>query len=763
MNRHRVLIALSLLLFFLPFPAQGEVKKEASASGPVDITARDLSYNKRDNIYTAQGDVEMKDGTRLLTADFVLYNDTTKDAFAEGHVIFQDLEDVVHAERMSINTVTKRGTIEKGTVFVKKANFYVTGNEIEKTGEYTYFMHQGEFTTCGFDHPDWTFKAKDVDLTVGGYATLDNAYFNILGHPVAYLPWGVFPVKTERQSGLLVPTVTSSSFNGREFEDAYYWAIDKDKDATFYFDWLQDRGVKPGVEYRYAPTETTHGFWYGSAIDDTDYGHARYQIDGQHQQTFGDINFKADVNHVSDNTYLEDLGATIVDRSQNSLRSVAFAEKPFSGSLLTGEAAYFQDLTQKHNDATEQYLPSFSYFTEYYSLLNQKLYGDLSADLTNFEQGSGDRTTRLTATPTVRVPYSLNGLNFLASAGVTEKSYQTNNPFPGASDTVHHEAATIEGDANVQLLKNSSTSLFNLGQVQSIILPRVTYTYLKNDESFGNVPSIDPADRTYDANILTYSLNHYFNAVKDNAIREVSLLEIEQSYGLSQKLQPQPFLYYGSGSRLSDIHERFTFFPTSNMNIWYVNENVFSVHGAGFTTMTNSVHYALPPLVQFDLSHSYGKEFLEPATEQISKEASNEVYLNTTLKWRQFDFNYQVWYSFVHPTGVIDNAAAVTYHPSCWSVTLTVTRSVRPNNISYNLSFNLQGITQKVGSPQATSTTSQPFPPAPQGGSSAPQTPAAAAPAPQSPPVPQTAPGTESPPVPGQPATISQADGARRS
>ncbi len=756
MNRYSILIALSLLLLLPPLAARGEVKRESATSGPVDITARELKYNREQNIYTAEGDVEMKEGTRLLTADFVLYNDATKDAFAEGHVIFQDPENVVHAERMSINTVTQRGTIEKGTVFAKNGNFYATGNEIEKTGEYTYFMHQGEFTTCGFDHPDWTFKAKDVDLTVGGYATVDNAYFNILGHPVAYLPWGVFPVRTERQSGLLVPAVTLSSFNGKEFEDAYYWAIDKDKDATFYFDWLQDRGVKPGVEYRYAPTETTKGFWYGSIIDDTGYGHTRYQIEGQHQQTFGDINFKADVNHVSDYTYLEDLGATVNDRSQNSLRSVVFAEKPLEHSLLTGEAAYFQDLTQKHNNATLQDLPSLSYFTEYFSLLKQKLYGDLSADLTNFEEGTGDRTTRLTATPTVRVPYSLNGLNFLASAGVTEKSYQTNNPFPGASDTVHHEAATIEGDANAEFLKNTSTSLFDLGQVQSIISPRVTYTYLKNDESLGKVPSIDPADRTNDANIVTYSLNHYFNAVKDNAIREVSLLEIEQTYGLTEKLEPQPFLYYGSGSRLSDIHERFTLFPTTN--IWYVNENVFSVHGQGFTTMTNSLHYALPPFLQVDLSHSYGKEFLEPATEQISKEASNEVYLNTTLKWRQFDFNYQIWNSFAHPSGVVDTAAAVTYHPSCWSVTLTVTRSVRPNNIGYNLSFNLQGLTQKVGSPQATSSTSPPFPPPPQGTSAPLQTPAVPGAVPQSPLAPQTPPATQSPSVPGEPATISQAD-----
>lgn len=755
MNRYSILIALSLLLLLPPFAARGEVKKETATSGPVDITAREVKYNREQNIYTAEGDVEMKEGTRLLTADFVLYNDATKDAFAEGHVIFQDTEDVVHAERMSINTVTKRGTIENGRVFVKSGNFYMTGNEIEKTGEYTYFVHQGEFTTCGFDHPDWTFKAKDVDLTAGGYATAKNTTFSVLGHPLLYLPWGVFPVKNERQSGFLLPTLETSTADGVIFRDAYYWAIDKDKDATLYFDWIQDRGVKPGVEYRYAPTETTNGFWYGSVLEDKKYGGTRYQIEGQHQQSFGDINFKADVNRVSDFDYLEDLGLTTTERAQNSLRSVAFAEKPLSGSLLTGEADYFQDLTQKHNNATLQDLPSLSYFTEYFSLLKQKLYGDVSADLTNFEQGTGDRTTRLVATPTVRVPYSLDGFNFLFSGGVTEKSYQTNNPFPGASDGVHHEAATVEGDANVQFLKNSSTSLFDLGQVQSIISPRVTYTYLKNDESLGNVPSIDPADRTNDANILTYSLNHYFNAIKDNAIREVSLLEVEQTYGLSEKLEPQPFLYYGSGSRLSDIHARFTLFPTAN--IWYVNETVYSIHGEGFTTMTNSVHYAWSSLFQADLSHSYGKEFLEPVTEQISKASVNEIWLNTTAKWRQFDLNYQIWYSFLDHSW-IDTVVALTYHPSCWGITFSLSKTRRPSDTSFHFSFNLQGITQKIGAPQMTSTTSQTAPPAPQATSAPPQTPAVPGAVPQSPLAPQTSPATQSPSVPGEPATISQAD-----
>ena len=228
-------------------------------TGPVDITAKELNYNKEQNIYTAEGDVEMKEGTRRLNADFVLYNDTTKDAFAEGHVVFQDPGDVIHAERMSLNMVTQRGTIENGQVFMKTGNFSMNGNEIEKTGESSYLVHKGEFTTCGWDRPSWTFKAKEIQLTMGEYATARSSTFSIMGHKMLYLPWSLFPVKTERQSGFLLPLFQLSSRDGTIFRNAFYWAIAKDQDATFCLDWIEERGFKPSAEYRYWLTDNTKG------------------------------------------------------------------------------------------------------------------------------------------------------------------------------------------------------------------------------------------------------------------------------------------------------------------------------------------------------------------------------------------------------------------------------------------------------------------------------------------------------------------------
>jgi LPS-assembly protein len=568
---------------------------------------------------------------------------------------------------------------------MKTGEFYLTGEEIEKTGESSYLVHKGEFTTCGWNRPAWTFASKKVNVTMGEYATAHWSTFRILGQKVLYLPWGIFPVKTERQSGLLMPEFQLSSRDGTIFRSAYFWAIDKDKDATLYLDWIQDRGIKPGVEYRYRPSETTTGTWYFSDIDDRKYGHNRYQIRGEHeQQFFGDMDFKLDGNYVSDYKYLQDLGLTTVARSESSLRSVAFIEKPFTKSFLTVEAAYFQDLTQKNNDATLQQLPSASYFTEYLPILGStRAYTDFTTNLTNFTRSQGDKATRLLATPSLRVPYSWNGMNFLGSGGFVERAYYSDPASPRDNDSVHHEAVRVQADMNMAFVKNSHTDFYDIGQMQSSIRPRLQYDYVQNMSSFANIPTMDASDRIYNTNSITYSFNHYLNAIaKDGSLRELSLLEVSQTYGLTNKLRGDPYLYQGSGSRFSQIHSRLTLAPHSDLS--YVHDDYWDVSGNGLQNMTNSLHYARPPGFVVDLSHSYSPDVLD------------QIYLNTLVKWRVFDVIYQIRYDFMAKTW-IDMLASVTYHPTCWGVTFTMTRSQNPSDTSFRVYFSLQGIAQNIG------------------------------------------------------------------
>ena len=223
------------------------------------ITADEIQYDSAANTYTARGNVHVKEATRTVDADYIFLDDNTKDVTAEGNVVYEDMGDRIEAERMQLNLETKKGNLEKARVFIKTGNVYINGQEIEKTGESQYKIKKGKFTTCGWDRPEWTFTSDEVDITVQGYAKTKSTTFHILGVPVFYVPWGIFPVKTDRASGFLMPEMGLSSADGAKFKLSYFWAISKDTDATLSAEYMSKRGVMLGAQYRYFIREDLKG------------------------------------------------------------------------------------------------------------------------------------------------------------------------------------------------------------------------------------------------------------------------------------------------------------------------------------------------------------------------------------------------------------------------------------------------------------------------------------------------------------------------
>ncbi len=669
-------IILTFLLLLL-FSASGK-SMDFKLTGPVDITADYLEYNRGDNTYIARGKVDLKEGTRTLKADYMVYNDTTKDVTAEDNVIFQEEEDRVECDKMQLNLETKKGTLENAKIFIKQGNFYVTGQNIQKVGESQYVMRRGEFTTCGWDKPAWKFTASDVDITVEGYAKTKNATFRILDYPVFYFPWGMFPARTERQSGFLIPTVALSTRNGTIINNAYYWAISKDKDMTFYLNYIEDRGFNPGVQFRYALKEDLKGTWDYSIIQDKAYDGTRWQLTGKHEQTFfGDLQLKANLHFVSDEDYLEDFGSTPQDRAEDLLKSTAYVEKPFEKSLLTTEVSYFRNLTQRDNDFTYQYLPSMTFFTEYIPLAKGKLFTDFSSDFTNFYRKQGDTYSRLNLEPALRLPFSFHGLNLLASGTLFETGYLINR-----SDTINHDTAerhtfNIEGDANMQFIRDYKTDFLDISEMQSLIKPQLKYTFIPNT-SFTNIPNIDPSDRMYQTNSVTYSFDQYLYGLKEGAQRQLALLEVSQTYGLSGDLSPST-AYTGSGKRLSDIDARLALYPSTHLT--YTSQADLSTNGKGITAMQNTLSESEPGRYHVNVS-SIDTEGL-----------TNEAFLDLGGVYKQFEAGYQLTYSF-RDADWIDTLYKLTYRPGCWSATISLTQTKRPRDTRFNISFDLAGISR---------------------------------------------------------------------
>ena len=208
MGRHRVWAWVILIIFFsatLAGSAEIELfkKPEPVQEGPWRIRAEQITYDAPQHTYTAQGRVEVRQGERRITADWVQINEATKIARLRGNVVLVMEEDIFTGQEGEFNLATQCGEMKGARLFLKRNHFQVQSPLLRKTGENTYYAETSTVTTCDADRPVWSFSARQLSVVLEGYATSKNTLFQLAGYPVLYFPYAVLPVKNERQSGIL--------------------------------------------------------------------------------------------------------------------------------------------------------------------------------------------------------------------------------------------------------------------------------------------------------------------------------------------------------------------------------------------------------------------------------------------------------------------------------------------------------------------------------------------------------------------------------
>src|SRR3989304_1692178 len=98
MGRFRVW-AWAIILFLFSSGVAGSAdlelfKPERLQGGPWWIRAEKITYDTANHLYTAQGRVEIRQGDRRLTADWVQVNEVTKIARMRGNVVLIMGEDI---------------------------------------------------------------------------------------------------------------------------------------------------------------------------------------------------------------------------------------------------------------------------------------------------------------------------------------------------------------------------------------------------------------------------------------------------------------------------------------------------------------------------------------------------------------------------------------------------------------------------------------------------------------------------------------------
>jgi LPS-assembly protein len=97
-------------------------------------------------------------------------------------------------------------------------------------------------------------------LNLDDYAFARDTVLRVKGVPIMYLPIIYYPIQdTGRQTGFLLPTYNQSTIRGQGISNAFFWAIGRSHDATFFHDWFTRAGQGTGMEYRYIASPRAAG------------------------------------------------------------------------------------------------------------------------------------------------------------------------------------------------------------------------------------------------------------------------------------------------------------------------------------------------------------------------------------------------------------------------------------------------------------------------------------------------------------------------
>ncbi|MDM8525587.1 LPS assembly protein LptD, partial [Desulfococcaceae bacterium HSG8] len=590
---------------------------------PWHISADEIEYDRKTDQYVARGNITITRGDKKLSADFVRFDYKQMKAVAEGSLAMTAGEDILTGNRIEIDLNTETGTISDGTLFLEENHFYIKGNRIEKTGKFTYRADSVSISSCDGDTPAWKITGRDLKVTIEGYAFVKHAALWAKKIPVLYIPFFVFPVKQKRQSGLLIPQAGYSDKNGAEYNQPVYWVISESSDATLYPHYMEKRGLKTGMEYRYVLSDRSKGTLMYDFLDDrqTDADNLEYDDDDvprpntdrywfrmKHDQAMPlDFSAALDIDIVSDQDYLHEFkdghtgfdkttayynknfGRAFDDYSDPVRVSRLNLKKTWSAYSLNAEARWYDHVIERRQGDTESSLhklPAISFRSSKQEISKTPFYWKLDSEYIYFYRKDGTGGHRADVYSKLYMPHRFkNYFTFEPSLGVRETFWYLDETDPSEQK---RDFGRRMYDINLELHSN----LFKVYKkipgdysIKHTITPRITYKYIP-DRNQDKYPDFDESDRIGKKNLITASITNTFTARSENqqetSYNRLCRFRLEQSYDISEADETDPARWKNPEEKrpFSPIYGEIGLTPGSWLSLhadaeWCIYENEF--------------------------------------------------------------------------------------------------------------------------------------------------------------------------------------------
>ena len=546
--------------------AQEQFDQISGIDSIVALRQRQIGANHRQLIEN----VELKLGDTMLYADEVeVFTDDTR-IVARGNVALVQTTNRITADSAEFNYTTRLGVFhsaygiatikpqapQPGAVAIptgsnQDTDVYFVGELIEKIGPRKYKITNGGFTTCVQPTPRWDLRAGTVILNIEHYTFLRNAVFNVKGVPLLYTPVMYYPTKKEdRATGILLPTIGSTTLRGESIHNGFFWVLNRSQDATFMHDWFSKTGQGYGSEYRYNYGATETGYLRAYTLREhsaeyvtadgtpaTNPGGTSYQVQGAATQLFpADIMTRARVDYFSSLAQQQSFNTNYVNAYSQS--------RQFGANAVGAWRTYTMNATVDHTDSfssetasatygswprisfsrNERVIPGtplyFSVGSEYASLLRS------AKDTLDPTSGYNQDVTRLDFNPQIRFPFkkwqwftvnstlSWRDTYYSRSLVVTDPLFGTTAP-SAVDEPLNRKFFTLQSQI-VGPVFNKIWDTPENGYAEKFkhtIEPMLTVSRTSAIDNFNNIIKIDGTDN-YVGGVtqLTYGVNNRFYA-----------------------------------------------------------------------------------------------------------------------------------------------------------------------------------------------------------------------------------------------------------
>ncbi len=401
-------------------------------------------------------------------------------------------------------------------------------------------------------------------VTIEGYGTVKHAAFWAKSVPLLYAPFFVFPAKIKRQTGLLVPHIYYSYMDGLQYNQPFFWAISESSDATLYEHYMERRGLKHGLEYRYVLAPESKGtvmydYLYDRQIDDSTpipeedrgggYNYEGFRGDNEDrlnkkrwwfrmkndQNLPAGFKAKLDVDVVSDQDYLrefetgysgyehtdsyflKEFGRELDDQTDTVRRNQLNLNRGWDKYSLNVDFRWYDNVIIRKNnlpDGTQQNLPSVSFTGSKQEIFDTPFYFDLQSSYDHFWREVGTRGYSADVHPRVYYPVALGKyLDFEPSVGGRETLWQVEQYEPESTmeedELESREIYDVKADLSTEISRIFNVKDTRVDKIKHAIKPQVVYEYvpeLEQEDVPGFVGTIAPK------RLVTYSITNNFTA-----------------------------------------------------------------------------------------------------------------------------------------------------------------------------------------------------------------------------------------------------------